>query len=242
VTTAAPPPPRGSPSWVRPEALIGLLAAVIGLIGALIAVGAIDPADFPWWPWPRQPAVLYAADWGAGVAGWPVPAAWRVADGTLTNFDPLGQTGVCPDQPVFAPWEAGTVSNYAVETRLSVSRPLTFPPPAADFLAGIVVRSGYHLLIGMVDAGDGSGRQPGLQLVVNEGGGWHILQTEPRGDLEGATNTYRVEVRDELLQVWINAQPTTLRVTDSTYRSGGQVGLGCRDADIFVESFRVLAI
>jgi hypothetical protein len=223
-------------------AILGLVAALIGFIAALVAAGWVDPDDLPWWPWPRHAGVLYAADWASGIDGWPVPPGWSVRDGSLVTFDPIGMSGTCPDYPIFAPWDAGATRDYAVETRLSVSRPFGDFASAPTFLVGIIVRSGYDLLIGMIDPGDGTGLQPGLQLrVTDPGGGGRILQTVAPVPVEAVTNTYRIEARGDELLVWVNEQPT-MRVTDGTYPSGGKVGLGCGDADVVVESFRVLAI
>lgn len=245
---AAVPPeasPPTIPRWARPDvliALLGIVAAIVGLFAAFVAAGWIDPDDLPWWPWPRHTSVLYAADWSSGADGWPAPASWSVYDGALVTFTAEGGSAGCPDYPILAPWDAGSTSDYAVETRLSVSRPLGDFAVSPTFLAGVIVRGGYDLLIGMVNPGDGTGLQPGLQLrVTDPGGRSRVLRTVAPAPVEGVTNTYRIEARGDELLVWINDQPT-MRVTDSTYRSGGKVGLACTDADLFVESFRVLAI
>jgi hypothetical protein len=231
--------------WLHPEAvvaLLGIVAAIIGLVAALVAAGWIDPDDLPWWPWPERTGVLYMANWSSGTDGWTVPAGWSVANGALVTFNAEGASGTCPDYPILAPWDAGTIRDYAVETRLSVSRPFWDFESAPTYLAGVIVRSGYDLLIGMVDPGNGTGLQPGLQLrVTDQGGGSRVLQTMSPAAVEGVTNTYRIEVRGDELLVWVNDQPT-MRVTDATYHSGGKVGIACTDADLTVESFQVLAI
>ena len=62
-------------------------------------------------------AVLYAADWSSGMGGWVGDPAWKTLRGVLLN------DGTGGGDAILAPYDTGSLADYAIEAKIRVTRP-----------------------------------------------------------------------------------------------------------------------
>jgi hypothetical protein len=150
--------------------------------------------------------------------------------------------GVCPDNWIAAPWDAGATADYALETDLELGRQLdAILQDEQGFVVDIVVRSGYYLVLGAIDRGPGQAMEPGMQLVARDAAGPRVLATVAPFPVEGVRHAYRIEAAGNQLRVWVDGL-LKMKATDDTFGRGGKVGLWCRDATMTVHSFKVVRL
>lgn len=201
----------------------------IGLVGLLVLIGlghataghtAANPATA------TPPGPLYTADWSRGMNGWASGADWKWLGGMLLNdgTDDHGGSIV----PIAAPYEPGSINDYAVEAEIRV---------IADGVSfGLVARrtrdgAGYA-------AGPGD---PSRIVYANRSFRWDALGPGRSFAPKRDWHRYRVEVRGNVVTFLAdNAELAT--VTDNRYLDGGAVGIWCNGYQLEIRSFQVLRL
>jgi hypothetical protein len=184
--------------------------------------------------------VLYEADWSGGLDGWAGgPPDWKTINGMLVNDG----TNNSPEKWISAPYEPGSIADYAVEAEIQVVR-LT-DNSCGDPSFGIVARAeqqgaywvgvkyewNFFEMVGSVRAS---------AMPMNDCGNTTYLAEqafEPSTDW----HTYRVEVQANTIKLLVDGA-RMLETTDNLHLSGGRVGLWSKDTVLNVRSFKVIQL
>ncbi len=198
---------------------------------------------------PDSEDVLYEADATGGLDEWTGSADWLHRDGQLIN------DGSAKATLIVAPYEPGSVSDYAVEAEISLVRcatrddfttvPQQFPreTPRGNGGFGLIARAEER---GAYWAGENC-REPdndandNVQIWAADQDGAFDSLAEQEHTVDAEWHTYRMEVRGDVIRLLVDGEPL-LETRDVRYIGGGQVGLWSSLSQISVRSFRVLAL
>jgi hypothetical protein len=178
------------------------------------------------------PCIVDIAKWTSGSADWKVLNSIELNDGTNQN----AATNNGPT--LVAPCQLGTVSNYAVESKMQV----VSTQYASCF--GITARGtpsgndwqGYRAGIG--DCGYSSSG------VVRLSGPNYLNDAQIKNasfDPGKSMHTYRVEVKDNTITFFIDGN-SILTLTDNRFLTGAEVGLWSQNVQLQVSSFKITTL
>lgn len=179
-----------------------------------------------------QPApgdLLYEANWWLGWDGWPSALGWQVFDGQYLN-DGSGSSytlfATCP----YVPGD-NNVSNYAVEAELRIDS------RALNSSVALVARSRYFGMIYHANESFSS-----MSITRDSSNGWDkIAGGENVPVRTGEQHTYRLEVRGNRLTLKLD-DATVAQATDNRHLAGGEGGLLCKENQVSVSAFRIIAL
>ena len=191
--------------------------------------------------------MVYRADWSGGLGGWAGDGEWKTVNGMAvssgySNGDPL-------DGVLLAPYNAGSLSDYAIEAQIRIDR-----VNCCTGGVGIVAR---------IDTGDTGSSSPSGYFV---GGADLSSQSPYDGEAAIATGSgnlctycqgmlkyvpfspgsdwhdYRVEVQGDTIRLFIDGGEV-LETMDNAFLSGGRFGLYAENGfEVSVRSFVVTAL
>jgi hypothetical protein len=174
--------------------------------------------------------VLYEADESGGFDEWTGPSQWLHRDGTLVN------DGTAGGSAILAPYQPN-VSDYAVEAEIRLVR---CNSSAGTF--GLIARAVEQ---GAYRAGhycyDGSDYDAFIWAVDHESGEFEDLAQQENFTVDAEWHTYRLEVRGDMVQLFIDGE-VVAETADLRYANSGEVGMWSTRLPIEVRSFRVLAL
>ena len=178
-------------------------------------------------PQPQPGTVLYEADLLRNGSSWVLRSGWKIAGETLLNDG----TSYMDSTYIFASYKA-LRADYAVETEIEISKDATNHDGYGWFY-GLFVRNGYSV------AYDGRNSRWVLGYLENYPTERPIAQTAFTNKRE--YSRYRVEVKGNVVKFYIN-DALLLETRDNRYSSGSEVGLICRDYQLSIRKFRVIAL
>ncbi|HZT07355.1 MAG TPA: family 16 glycoside hydrolase [Chloroflexota bacterium] len=187
-------------------------------------------------------AIIYQADWTAGLNGWPATAGWSSTGALLQNDgsdfgDANWLGGLWNLHWVAAPYAPPpSLANYAIEAEVQVMR----RPQCGSF--GVVAGGAYQIGLHMCSADSPptlsvrahnpqlSARSNSPQLLANlpldPGDGWHL---------------YRIELDGPDLHVLVDGV-VVADIHDAGAGPAGPVGLWDDHTELAVRAFRVLGL
>jgi hypothetical protein len=167
-------------------------------------------------------AVLYAADWSSGLSGWVGDPSWKTLRGVLLN------DGTGGGHAILAPYDAGTLADYAIEAKIRVTRPGGYGHGFGLDTRRTTDRQGYYGTV-RSNGSTGIGEQ-GNPIVGGKpftpDNGWH---------------TYRLHVDGNVVTFLVDGAVLGT-VTDNRHLDGGLTGIFCHGYQLEVASYRVLRL
>ena len=181
-------------------------------------------------------STLYTADWSSGLNSWKGTSDWTVTNSVLGE-DGTNSSLVAPG--IVAPYEVTQTSDYAIEVEMqAVAGSPCFDISTIRASISNNEWLGYKAVICngkvIIEKGNIGGSFAGsyyvydviAQTPFNPGNSWHKYRLEAKG------TTIRLLIDDKQV----------LQANDSTYLSGGKLGLNSYQTQLKVKSFKVLAI
>lgn len=179
--------------------------------------------------------VLYTT---SNFSGWGGSSDWHVESGGLMNDSSYHQ--IQPPGPTIVAPIVLSVANYAVEARITMQS----CEDAEQSSFGITVRGS-----------ETSGSWRGYKIALH---GLYGIQTLSVSDATStdldasiqsvafspgkALHTYRIEVKDNTIKVYVDGNLRLPPVTDNKYLSPGQVGLWSSYCQLTISSFQITAL
>src|SRR6266540_4242010 len=184
-------------------------------------------------PAPKPGDVLYEADWSSGMNGWVGTKDWKSVSGMVVNDG----TNNFANGVVIAPYQPGSIADYAVETEIQVIR-----GGCHSDSFGVLVRApeqgGY-----LVGARPTEGCGPTAELWM-----WDDTSLLRRTDvkrrdfsIDTEWHKYRVEVQDNKIRLFVDGG-LVLEAIDNRYVDGGKVGMWSLNIPFNVRSFKVIKL
>lgn len=228
-----PPPPHREKalSILIGSSVLALILVSLGIFALLSLRGKGSAATIPTTPTP-----LYVANWSHGFDGWTAKTPdWEAIDGMIYN---TGTDSGAVSPTLIAPYQVKGTGNYAIEVRMQVlAGPFNGCFDITTLRASIAGEDwvGYKAVVceNTVSIETGS-----IGSLVG-----HLPQTlkstsfDPKKDW----HIYRFEAKGTALSLLIDNK-LVLVVQDSTYLSGGLLGLHSYETELNISSFKVIPL
>lgn len=176
------------------------------------------------------PCIVDIGNWTSGSKN------WKILNQTLLNDGSSGYLGSGSGPTIVAPCQPGTISNYAVETKIQVISS-GYNPCFGITVRGTSTQDGWQgYKAGIGDCGTISdARLSGPDYFYDQ------QKKDAPFDPGKTLHTYRIEVRDNTVKFQIDSS-TILTLTDNRYLNGAEVGLWDQNVQLQVVSFKVVAL
>ncbi len=196
------------------------------------------PSPSPTSP-PHSGTLLYQANWSGGMNGWGGTTDWQPSNDMLVNN---GSQSTSISIAPYIPSDYN-ISDYAVEADIQFIRFSDVGAFGGLDSFGILVRSpdgqtGYTFAICASAGIDNCGSNSHEILISNGKQNIAEYTYQPNNN---DWHTYRIEVKGDTIKVSIDGR-SFLNGTDTTYLTGGQIGLMSNRSQISVRSFKVIAL
>jgi hypothetical protein len=165
-------------------------------------------------------------------------ADWKVLNGVLLN-DASGGWNYSSGPTIVAPCQLGNTANYAVEAKIQVTS-VAREPCFGMTVRGNPTSNGWQGYKGGVGGCGCCNTLNGARISGPD----YFYDSQIKNasfDPGSSVHTYRVEVRDNTIQFFIDGG-LILNMTDNRYLSGSEVGLWCQNVQLAVSSFTVTSL
>jgi hypothetical protein len=198
-------------------------------------------------PLPASGTIVYRADWSSGMNGWTGGAGWQWSGGMLVSAQKSNGYSDIASNAAVAPYQPGALSNYAIEASIRIigcptGVPASFPCGGFGVLGRFDTNQdkGYIGGVGELTSGTPYSGVANINYGDPSPGSYDELARTtytPGSD----THTYRVEVQDTHLRLFIDGS-LVLQTEDTRYLSAGRVGVVAFGPAVAVTSFMVIAL
>jgi len=187
---------------------------------------------------PASGAVLYQADWSAGLDGWTGTSEWTIVSGILVN-----QSNTVAGA-ITAPFDLGDRAEYAIEFEMRlVSRSIcdTWGPGLGAFVRG-------HYSVGWWERCQGTyaGIAASEQITGGDTISYDMLANSPNRPgplpiLDTDWHRYRIEVQSSSIALLVDDE-RILTVIDDEFLESATLGIWSNYVEIEVRGFRILTL